>query len=77
MSIERTFYCDAEGCERHVRTASLTGRPSANSGVIWVTDPGGHGGRTLHFCSWDCILKYAAGQEPMEIIALRDGGDDA
>lgn len=61
MSIERTFYCNGPECERHVTTAMS--RPSAC--FIFVTD--GHLA-TLHFCGWDCVLKYAATIEPEEVI---------
>jgi hypothetical protein len=27
-------------------------------------------GRTLHFCSWDCILKHAAEMPPIEIVPV-------
>jgi hypothetical protein len=64
MSIERVFYCDGPECERHVKTASS--RPAA--GFVFVTE----GGRaaTLHFCNWDCVLKYAATKPPVEVITL-------
>jgi hypothetical protein len=64
MAIERTFYCDGPDCERHVRTAAS--RPEA--GYIFVTE-GGFAG-TLHFCNWDCVLKYAAAKPPVETVAL-------
>jgi hypothetical protein len=62
MSIERIFYCDSPDCNTNVRTASAS--PS-----LWLTvidgavphDP-------MHFCSWDCILKYAAEVSPVEVI---------
>lgn len=25
-------------------------------------------GRALHFCSWDCVMRHAAGQAPMHVI---------
>jgi hypothetical protein len=66
MSIERIYYCDGPECERHVRTAAH--RPAA--GFVFVTE-GGSGG-TLHFCGWDCVLKYAATKPPEEVIAVSD-----
>ena len=65
MSIERIFMCDAPECEGHVRTASL--RPS--SGIITVTEDAG---RSLHFCSWDCVLRLAATKPPVETIPYAD-----
>jgi hypothetical protein len=64
MAIERTFYCDGPECERHVRTAAS--RPEA--GYIFITEGGSAG--TLHFCNWDCVLKYAAAKPPVEVVAL-------
>jgi hypothetical protein len=66
MSIERTFYCDGPECERHVQTA--LSRPTA--GFIFVTEGGS--AATLHFCNWDCVMKYAATKPPLEVIALAD-----
>ncbi len=61
MSIERIFYCDWRECEKHTRTASK--RP----GMLFLTITE-DAGRTLHFCSWDCVLKHAAETEPVETI---------
>jgi hypothetical protein len=66
MAIERTFYCDGPDCERHVKTAAS--RPAA--GFLFVTEGGS--ARTLHFCNWDCVLKYAATKPPVEIVSLAD-----
>jgi hypothetical protein len=69
MATDRIFYCDAEGCERHVQTA----RHRPQSGFLFVTDSSG--GRTLHFCGWDCLMKHAATFPPAEIIPME--GPDA
>ena len=61
MSIERVFYCDWRECERHVRTAS----PRA-SGWLTVTQDAG---RSMHFCTWDCVMLHAAQKPPTEIVA--------
>jgi hypothetical protein len=60
MSIERIFYCDWRDCEGHVRTASP--RPRS---FLTVTEGTG---RSLHFCTWDCVLKHAADMPPVEVI---------
>jgi hypothetical protein len=67
VSIERTFYCDGPDCERHVRTAAT--RPTAS--FIFVTLGGS--AATLHFCNWDCVLRYAAAKPPVEVVSLNDG----
>ena len=64
MSIERIFYCDWREGETHAQTAST--RP-----VSFLTVTEGTG-RSLHFCSWDCILKHAAEKPPVEIIPFEE-----
>jgi hypothetical protein len=60
MSIERIFYCDATDCQRHAHTV----KTSAATFITVTT-----AGRSLHFCSWDCLLKYAAGEAPVEELS--------
>jgi hypothetical protein len=60
MSIERIYYCDGPDCERHVRTGG-THPP----GFLTVAEGADH---AAHFCSWDCILRYAAEKPPEEVI---------
>jgi hypothetical protein len=66
VTIERVFYCDGPDCERHVQTAGP--RPMAS--FIFVTERGGGSTATLHFCNWDCVLKYAATKPPVEVIPI-------
>jgi hypothetical protein len=66
MTIERVFCCDWRECEGHVRTADA--RPSR--GFLTVTEAGA--GRSLHFCTWDCVLKHAAEIPPVEEVAIDD-----
>jgi hypothetical protein len=61
MSIERVYYCDWRECEKHGRTASA--RPPMT--FITVTEDAG---RSIHFCSWDCVLRYAGEKPPVEVI---------
>lgn len=57
------WHCDGPGCDRWQRvyawpdtwTASWIGIPDAN----------------LHFCTWDCVLKYAATKTPTEEVRRR------
>jgi hypothetical protein len=62
MSIRRVFSCDWRECNHHVQTASLRPR-------LFLTLTEGAGG-SLHFCTWDCVLKYAAEKPPCEAIPL-------
>jgi hypothetical protein len=61
VRIERVFYCDGPDCERHVRTAG----PRA-SAFLTVTEGVG---QSQHFCSWDCVLRFAADKPPTEVLA--------
>lgn len=62
MSIERVFFCDWRECERHVQTPAS--RPET---FITVTEGKGP---SMHFCSWDCVLKQAAEKPPAEVGSL-------
>lgn len=68
MSIERVFRCDAEDCRGS--ESSIYTEPQG-SGWMVVRETG-HVPRELHFCTWDCVLKYAAAQPPVERIPLGD-----
>jgi hypothetical protein len=59
MSVEHIFYCDAPECQRHVQTRK--DRPPA---FLTVTDEAGD----MHFCGWDCILRYGSTVEPEQVI---------
>lgn len=67
MSIERVFHCDESECEAHVHTLRL--RPEAD---FLVVSEDGSAANDLHFCTWDCVLKYAATKPPSEIILAED-----
>jgi hypothetical protein len=60
MTVERIFRCDGPKCERHVQT-----QRKAPPCFLTVT---GDAQPTLHFCGWDCVLRYAGTIEPEEVI---------
>ena len=62
VGVERIYHCDAPECEGHVRTSSQ--KPAGGLITTTVKDPGGQA--TFHFCNWDCVLRFAATQEPAE-----------
>lgn len=64
MSIERIFRCDGPECARHVQTTS--DRPPV---FVTVREAAG---RALHFCTWDCVLRYAAEKPPTEVVLVGD-----
>lgn len=62
MSIERIFRCDGPDCRRHVQTTSA--RPPT---FVTITEDAGS---ALHFCTWDCVLRYAGEKPPVELVTL-------
>ncbi len=66
MAIERVYRCDGPECEGHARTASAR----APVGFIVATERAG--GSPLHFCTWDCVLRFAAEKPPVELVAIGD-----
>lgn len=85
MSIERTYHCDGpenadipgdtpqpDGCPAHV-TAVLIDREYLPGGFLQVRSyVQGATYETLHFCGWDCLLRYAANQRPAVYISPED-----
>ena len=71
MSEKATFYCDAPECERHGGAWDGYRQPPPGFLTVVVS---GHGDAMLpiHFCGWDCALKYAAQQEPEIVIPFHD-----
>lgn len=65
MSIERTFHCDGPDCEAHAKTAGV----QPPFGFLAVREDANH---EHHFCTWDCLLKFAAQKPPTETIQLAD-----
>lgn len=61
MSIERIFHCDGPDCDRHVRT-----RRDSPPMFLTVHDDTAP---DVHFCGWDCALRYAAQKEPETVIS--------
>jgi hypothetical protein len=67
MSIERIFYCDWHDCDAHVRTVAET----PGMGFVTINEDDC---LPRHFCSWDCVLKHAAGTTPVEVIPAAPAG---
>ena len=53
-------HCDTEGCDTWSRVPK-------KHGFLKIT---GQGGNALHFCSWDCVLKYSARFAPLETVPM-------
>lgn len=65
MTVERTYHCDGPDCEHH--------GSDQYPGWVLVTEHSSHPGEPpdeMQFCSWDCVLKYAAKFPPPERIEV-------
>jgi hypothetical protein len=67
MTIEQAFCCDGPDCVRRV-----SGAAHREPGGRFLTVTGW--GKAMHFCGWDCVLRYAGRIEPETIIPA--GGPD-
>ena len=71
MSEKATFYCDASDCEGH--GGAWDGHRKPPPGFLTIIESGEDDrARPRHFCSWDCVLKFAATIEPGELIPFHD-----
>lgn len=68
MSVSRTLHCDAPDCERHVETTSPP--PYVPGFFIETREHKNNGDQVLHFCGWDCAMKYGATLPPEEITPI-------
>jgi hypothetical protein len=64
MSVERVYHCDGPDCERHARIAVPDRLPTSFLLVTRHEDP------DQHFCSWDCVLRFAAAKEPTDVFPV-------
>jgi hypothetical protein len=74
MSVQRTFTCDGPDCGDGTPLNVTTHAEHPPTFITTFEEPGfAHEPRhEMHFCSWDCVLKYAAKVEPSEIIHFPD-----
>ena len=83
MSIDRIYYCDGPNCggeggkdsrdSSPVHAQTATPPPHLPSGFMELR--GGQRSEDAHFCSWDCLMQYAAKHPPDEQIPLSDVPD--
>jgi hypothetical protein len=69
VTTEHTFWCNGPDCDRHVKSMKV--RPPV---FLSVSDPSDERG-DLHFCGWDCALRFAGQKEPETLITLDDEGE--
>lgn len=78
MSVQRTIYCDNPTCADDkpgdsttpCNVSTATPAPYLPMGVIETRSRDNEGDDLHHFCSWDCVMKYAAKQPVPEIITF-------
>jgi hypothetical protein len=73
VSIGYAYSCDAPDCERHTGPVAAA-PPYVPYGFIEARQILSAEELRVHFCSWDCLMKYAADQPIPEEI---DGAPDA
>jgi hypothetical protein len=73
VAVERTFYCDGPDCEGHIRT--MADFPSDGFIKTYERWPGFDAEH--HFCTWDCLLRFAAARPPVTVVDLDDEADEA
>jgi len=71
MAVERVIHCDGPDCPTHIRTA--TPPPYLPRGYLLVQEGRPEGRSERHFCSWECVLRYAAKLPPPEVIDVPPG----
>lgn len=90
MSIERTYYCDGpenqdipgdepqpDGCPHHVKALMIDEQYIPGGMLRVLRHVQGSLTEELHFCSWDCLMRYAANQHPTEYHEGLPWGDTA
>lgn len=70
VTIHRTFHCDGPEC---VRQVSENAHREPGGRMLTMT---GWTPAALHFCTWDCVLRYAAPIPPETIIPCGPPEDD-
>lgn len=66
MKIEHVFHCELVECNTHIRTASAA--PSCGLLVTELPWSGVQDQDSRWFCSWECVMRFAAAMPPAELI---------
>jgi hypothetical protein len=85
VSVERTYYCDGPenpnipgdeaqpgGCPAHVKAAMIDSEYLPGGFIQVRSYVQGATYEVLHFCGWNCLLRYAAKFPPPEVITMDD-----
>lgn len=76
MILEGTIHCSAPECKTSQHVGANTMAAGRLPGSGWVKTVEYGSGETVEaFCSWDCVLKYAATFEPPTIIPFGEGDE--
>lgn len=70
MAVERIYYCDGPDCGdgEPCHMTSSAPPPYLPGGFVETRQSDASGEASLFFCSWDCVMKFAAGRPPSEVI---------
>jgi hypothetical protein len=74
------FYCEGPGCgDQHddgLPVHAITASPYPHLPMGFIETRQRQDGEDFehHFCSWDCLMKYAAQHPPPEMIEVEDPG---
>jgi hypothetical protein len=66
---EHVYYCNRDGCDSH---QTSTAAAPITGWLLVVERAPSREPEQLDFCSWDCLMQYAATIPPPETIELRD-----
>jgi len=61
MSVEQVYHCDWRECGGHARSAG--DQPPSSFIAVSEEATAPH-----YFCTWDCLLKFAAERPPTEVV---------
>jgi len=73
MAIDQIFMCDGPDCTGSIRTAA----DFPSTGFIRTYERWPGFDSEHHFCTWDCLLRFAAARPPVEVVGLIDEDDEA
>lgn len=84
MAIDRTYFCENPSCadgkpgesDQPASATTATPPPYLPRQIIETRQVDDDGETLHHFCSWDCLMKFAAAQPVPEIVPLDDGWAD-
>jgi hypothetical protein len=74
VSLATSYACDGPDCQRHVKGNRSNTIPMGCGFITVMQHITPY--EQMHFCGWDCVLRYAATIDP-ETVIYPDGPDEA